>query len=121
MLNSGEIIGYLPRPAVLNGIEAAYGLYVQGSSMAPRFDDGDPIFATNSKISRPPKIGDDVIVYMHDGEDDERATAVLIKRLVRRTAEYIELEQFNPAMAFKINARKVMRIDRVVPWSELLS
>lgn len=124
MLNTGEIQGYLPRPTVLNHLrDAVYGLYVQGSSMAPRFEDGETIFVTATKQARPPRIGDDVVVYIRDVEEDdgERASAVLVKRLVRRTAEYTELEQFNPAVTFRIPADRVLKMDRVIPWSELLS
>lgn len=123
MLNTGETIGYLPRPAILNGVTAAYGLYVQGSSMAPRFDDGEVVFVTDSTKARPPKIGDDVVVYLRDMERDDglSAAAVLVKRLVRRTASYTELEQFNPGLTFKIEAEKILRIDRVIPWAELLA
>jgi SOS-response transcriptional repressor LexA len=123
MLNTGETAGYLPRPPVLNGQTSAYGLNVQGSSMAPRFDDGETIFATDSRKTRPARIGDDVVVYLRDfSEDDgQTAQAVLVKRLVRRTAAYTELEQFSPAHTFKIPADKILRLDRVIPWSELLS
>lgn len=124
MLNSGSVIEYRPRPVVLEGQRHAYGLYVQGSSMAPRFEDGEMVFASDSRNSRPARIGDDVIVYIRDidAEDDgESACAVLVKRLVRRSASYIELEQYNPACTFKIDTTAVRRIDRVYPWGELLS
>lgn len=123
MLNTGETIGYLPRPSVLNGVSAAYGLYVQGSSMSPRYDDGETIFVTNSKLARPPRIGDDVVVYLRDCDDDdgERASAALVKRLVRRSASFTELEQFNPPLTFRVESDKIVRIDRVIPWAELLS
>lgn len=124
MLNSGSVIEYRPRPTVLEGKRFAYGLYVQGSSMSPRFEDGEMVFASDSRASRPAQIGDDVIVYVLDPEeidDGETACAVLVKRLVRRTATYVELEQFNPACTFKIDAGLIRRIDRVYPWGELLS
>lgn len=124
MLNSGNVIEYYARPTVLNGQKFAYGLYVQGSSMAPRFEEGEAIFASDSRYTRPPRIGDDVIVYILDPEehdDGERACAVLVKRLVRRTADYVELQQFNPPEIFKISNNVIRRIDRVYPWGELLS
>lgn len=123
MLNTGDVIGYLPRPPVLNGQEAAYGLYVQGSSMAPRYDDGDTIFATDCRKSRPPRIGDDVVVYLRDVDvdDGETAVAVLVKRLVRRSSSVIELQQYEPAMTFTIESDRVLRLDRVIPLRELLS
>lgn len=123
MLNTDQIIGYLPRPTVLNGHDHVYGLYVQGSSMYPRFSDGDTIFVQNSLRGRPPRIGDDVVIYLRDMDvdDGETAAAVLVKRLVRRSASWCELEQFSPAMNFRIEADRVLRVDRVIPWGELLS
>lgn len=120
-LNQGEIIDYARRPTVLNGQVGAYGLYVQGESMFPRFNDGDLIFVSSG--GRPPRIGDDVVVYMRDQEDDDgkRASGVLVKRLARRTADFYELQQFNPDISFKIEARRVVKVDRVIPWGELLS
>lgn len=122
-LNTGDIIERLPRPAALAGVSHAYGLYVQGGSMAPRFEHGETLFVTDSTKSRPARIGDDVVVYIRDCEHDdgERAAAVLVKRLVRRSASYVELEQFNPAMTFKVDADLVLRVDRIIPWGELLS
>src|SRR3546814_12649499 len=66
--------------------------------------------------------GDDVVVYLrplHPEDDDgERARAVLVKRLIRRTSGYIELEQFQPARTFKLDAAEIVRIARVIPRSE---
>ena len=125
MLNTGSVIEYRARPVVLQGQRFTYGLYVQGMSMVPRFGDGEVVFASDSRHSRPAQIGDDVIVYVldpdHENDDGESACAVLVKRLVRRTATYVELEQFNPACTFKIDRQLVRRIDRVFPWGELLS
>lgn len=88
--------------------------------MSPRFEHGESAFVERG---RPPRIGDEVVVYMRDKRDDdgERASGVLVKRLVRSSASYIELEQFNPAITFKIAQEDIVRIDRVIPWAELLS
>lgn len=119
-LNSGEIVTYFRRPGVLNGRTDIYGLFIQGSSMYPRFSEGETAFV---ETRRPPRVGDDVVVYlrMPDEELGERASCVLIKRLVRRTGTHVELEQFNPPVTFRLPAQRVARIDRVVPWTELLS
>lgn len=119
-LNSGEVIGYFQRPSVLNGRANVYGLYIQGSSMSPRYEHGESAFVEKGK---PPRIGDEVVVYMRCPETDDGATSsgVMIKRLARMTADYVELEQFNPPVTFKIERSRVLRIDRVIPWAELLS
>lgn len=121
MLNSGEAIGYLKRPVLLNGRDDVYGLYVHGSSMEPAHMAGSTIIA---EMRRPPRIGDDVVVYLRpDGEEDDghRARAVLVKRLVRRGASWIELEQFSPAATFRLDACQYVRIDRVMTLGDLLA
>lgn len=118
-LNTGEIIGYLKRPVMLDGRTDVYGLYVQGSSMAPRHRDGATIFVERK---RPPRIGDDVVVYLvaPDEHDGERPACVLVKTLEKKTAGYVELRQYTPDATFKIPAGRVARIDRVIPWDELV-
>lgn len=120
MLNTGDVVGYLRRPVLLDGRADIYGIYVQGSSMSPRHRDGATLFVEQRK---PAKIGDDVVVYLRvpDEHDGERASAVLVKTLVRKTSVFVELEQYNPALIFRLPADRVMRMDRVVTLDELVS
>lgn len=120
LLDQGDVIDYFRRPQALTGRADVYGVYIQGGSMSPRFDEGEIAFVDGK---RPPQIGDDVVVYLRqfNGHDGEQLTACLIKRLVRRTASYVELEQFNPATTFRIEIEKIAKIHRVIPWAELLS
>ena len=115
-LDTGDVIGWAKRPTPLAGRADVYAVYVQGASMYPRYDGGDLAYGEEK---RPPHIGDDVIVYLRNGED--RAGACLIKRLVRRSASYVELEQFNPACTFKIDTARILKMHRVIPYGELLS
>lgn len=119
-LNTGTVDFYVKRPVLLNEKPEAYGLIVAGVSMEPRHRDGETIVVDpKGRV----KGGDDVVVYLRpkgDDDDGARARAVLVKRLVRRTSGYIELEQYTPAITFRVEAEEVLRIDRVVPWSELL-
>lgn len=123
MLNSGEIIGYAKRPTMLDGRADAYGLYVQGSSMYPAYAEGAFLVAEGKK---PPRVGDDVVVYLRarDEEDhdvgEDRVRLVMVKRLVRRSHSFLELEQFTPPLKFRIDATDVLRIDRILTMSELL-
>lgn len=121
-LNRAEVVQYAKRPVLLNGKAHAYGLYVSGSSMEPRHRDGEIVLADPKGRLHS---GDDVIVYLRpltpEEDDGETARAVLVKRLVRRTSTYVELEQYQPAKVFRIEMAQVVRIDRVIPWSELLS
>lgn len=114
-----ETIDHFERPPAYVG-KAIYGFYIAGQSMEPRWDAGDPAYADPK---RQPQIGDDVVVYLvrPDGADGDALEAVLIKRLVRQSASYIELEQFNPAMTFTIDRKKVKALHRVIPRRELLT
>ena len=120
-LNRAEVVDYVKRPSLLNHKSKVYGLIVSGSSMEPRHMDGETIIAdAEGRV----KNGEDVVVYLRprDGSDDgETARMVMVKRLVRRTSTYIELEQYTPALTFRVDMTDVLRIDRVMPWSEVLS
>lgn len=119
-LDQSEVLGYLRRPPALEGRKDVYGVYIAGASMFPRFSEGEAVFVDPK---RPPMIGDDVIVYLvgPDEHEGERITTVLVKRLRRRTAQYVELEQFNPACSFRLETAKVRTMHRIIPAGELLS
>lgn len=121
-LNRAEVVQYARRPVILNGNASAYGLYVSGSSMEPRHMDGELLLIDPKGRVRS---GEDVVVYLRpvEAEDDngEAARAVLVKRLIRRSSTYVELEQFEPRKTFRIDAADIVRIDRVIPWTELLT
>lgn len=111
------------RPPGLMGRRDVYGLYIVGDSMEPRTWSGeleifDPV--------RPPSIGDFVAVYLrtarteegvdHDGEATVR---VLYKRLLKRGSNYIELEQYNPPLIFRIPIAHVAKMHRAMRKDEL--
>jgi phage repressor protein C with HTH and peptisase S24 domain len=111
-LHLGEVLEYLARPPQLAGDSDAYAVTVVGDSMAPRFEPGEHAFVSpRSSVS----IGDDVIVQLtgSGGAEAGRVTMVLIKRLVRRSAAYVELCQFNPPLTFRVPVERVAAIHRV--------
>lgn len=112
-LHLGEVLDYLTRPASLEGDPRAYALTVISDSMAPRFEPGERI-AVSPKAAV--SVGDDVIVQLRgEGEDQEadRIVQVLVKRLVRRSASYVELRQFNPDSSFQVPAARIASIHKV--------
>lgn len=116
-LNLDEIVDHIRRPVSLRNKRNIYALSVVGASMSPRFDPGDPAYIDPTAT---PRIGDDVVVYLRRLEDDaERVFSVLIKRLVKRTAAFVQLEQFNPPMTFELPVDRVERVHRVIPWREI--
>lgn len=119
-LNTGDVLTYFKRPSILNGQKDIYGVFVAGSSMDPRYGEGEAVIVDGK---RPPRVGDDVVVYLRVPDEDmgERDACVLIKRLVRRGADFIELRQFNPPTTFRIAGERVSKVHRVIPASELFS
>jgi hypothetical protein len=103
-LRLSEVLDYLARPPSLAADPEAYAVEITGTSMNPRFEPGERAFVSPKS---PVRIGDDVIVQLKqahpEGSDfTDTVTAVLIKRLVKRNAEYIELRQFNPDQTFRV-------------------
>lgn len=121
MLNSGDTIEYVARPAILKRKEVAYALYVQGSSMHPSLKEGSMHVAVKGRTIRS---GDDVVVYLkansgHE-DDNERARAVLVKEYIRATGHFYELRQYQPYKEFRIPRDEVSRIDRILTTNEML-
>lgn len=83
----GVVQAYVERPWFLMGVPAAYAIYIQNDSMEPVFRHGHLAYVNPSV---PPSPGDDVVIHLKDGQG-------FVKRLVRRTARALIVEQFNPA------------------------
>lgn len=110
-LHLGEVLDYLGRPQSLTGDPEAYAVEIVGESMAPRFEPGERAFVSPRS---PVRVGDDVVVQLNNGTDDaKRVTMVLIKRIERRSATFVELRQFNPAKTFKVPVERIRSIHRV--------
>lgn len=119
-LDMSEAVEFVRRPPGLVSRRDAYALIVAGSSMSPRYEDGEMLLVDPR---RPPAPGQDVIVQMVDdsGQDGaDRVVCVMVKRLVRRSASWIELEQFNPRVTFRLDMANVKAIHRVVTMTEML-
>jgi phage repressor protein C with HTH and peptisase S24 domain len=119
LVGQADVIDHFTRPPGYASKTGLYGLYVAGPSMEPRWESGDPLYVDPK---RPPAIGDDVVVYLMQpsGEDNE-LEAVLLKRLARQSPTFVELEQFNPALTFRVERRRIKAIHRVIPRRELLA
>ncbi len=121
IVEPNNIIQYVDCPRFLEGVDTAYALYIQGDSMWPRYEQGDMVVVDPR---RPPAPGEDVIVQLHGEEERSdggpHIACALIKRLIRRSGGYVELRQFNPDTIFRIEARRVHSIHRVVPLADLL-
>ena len=109
-LEPDRTIGQVARPASLAADRDAYAVTIVGDAMWPRFRPGRHLLVSSAA---PVAIGDDVLVRLI-GDGDDRRAMVLIKELVRRTASFVELRQFNPDIIFRVEARAITAIHKVV-------
>lgn len=119
-LDFNEIVDYARRPASLDNRRDVYCLYWRGHSMSPRFEPGEIGYIDPS---RPPGIRDYAVLQLRkpDDTEGERVARVIAKRLVRTTASFYELEQFNPPTTFRVPREMVKHIHRVMSLDELVS
>lgn len=112
---NGEVVDYVLRPPGIARARNVFAIYVVGSSMAPRYEEGDLVFV---HPDRPPLNGCDVLVELHD--EAEPGTC-LIKRLVGRTPSKLLLEQYNPRRRdIEIPLKRVRLVYRILTAAELL-
>lgn len=113
---NGEVVDYVLRPPGIERARNVFAIYVHGSSMAPRFEEGDLVFV---HPGRPPVNGCDVLVEL-TGEDESHGPCY-IKRLVRRTPTKLVLQQFNPARSdIEIPLKRLRVLYRILTPAELL-
>lgn len=113
---NGEPMAWVPVPPQLSEVRDPYGVYVVGSSMEPRYFQGDCLYVNPIK---PPKNGDFVVVQMHPDEDG-KAPVAFVKRLVKTTSTQVFLEQYHPEpKVFPIPRDSVRTIHKVVGMGEI--
>lgn len=112
---NGDVVDYVRRPPGLMHSKRAFAIYVVGSSMEPRYEDGDLVYLNPD---RPPRPGDDVVVQMRP--NGHGAGDCYIKRLVRRTPSQWVCRQFNPAGEVTYQADEVDRVFKVMTSAELM-
>lgn len=111
----GGIIDYVLRPAVLENVKDAYGIYVEGDSMDPAHPHGELRII---HPHRPCQIGDTVVIVASYSEDGPHEA--WIKRLVKRTGDKIVVEQFNPKATIEFDRRFVLSCHKVLTMNDLL-
>jgi len=111
---NGDIIDTIPRPMNLVGAPKAYAVYIVGDSMEPRYYSGE---LAHVHPGKPVTIGAFVLVQIRPDHDGETPKAV-VKRLIKRSATKITLEQYNPAKKFDIKTDDIVSIHRVVGSGE---
>ena len=111
---NGEVIEMTSRPPNLAGAAQAYAVYVVGDSMEPRYHSGELVYV---HPGRPVDVGAYVLVQVKPAHDGDAPKAV-VKRLVRRSATKVTLEQFNPKKTIELKTSDIISIHRVVGSGE---
>lgn len=111
---NGEIIDRIAAPPGLRGAKNAYAVYVVGSSMEPRYFEGETVYIHPGK---PVRQGDFVLVQLKPKVDGE-AYEGIVKRLISKGASKVVVEQYNPPLTIEYNAEEVREIHRIVMGGE---
>lgn len=112
---NGEIAGHVRRPPGIAHLRNVFALHILSDSMVPRYDPGELIYCGG----REPVPGDHVVIEMFPDEGSKVGKAY-VKKLIRRTASEIEVQQYNPTKVFTYNRYAVKNVWRVIPPRELL-
>lgn len=115
LIIEAQVIDRIPCPPHLMGVKGIYGIYVEGESMSPMHNPGEPRIV---HPGRPVLPGDSVVVQTrHWNEDPGQG---YIKLFRRRKGESILLEQLNPKITLEIPVKYVVSIHHVLTMSEVL-
>lgn len=118
-LNAGDVVDRASRPPSLQGNMKAYGLYVEGMSMAPAYNHGDFAVADPTKKVRP---GDRIVVVVAQSDHEEAERMAYIKEFVRQTSERLTVKQYSPERELHFDMKRVVpgSIHRLLTMAELM-
>ncbi len=110
---SESAVDYLRVPSNVLNMKDAYALWVDGISMIPKFEPGEPIIGAPHRPVRP---NDFVIAQVYQNG----SLAALVKRFVSKNEHRIKLQQFNEPSFIEIPHQEVYRLDRILTTAEIL-
>lgn len=90
-----DVMEWVKRPVILEGVPDSYGIYVLGDSMIPAYRPGDMALV---HPRRPLERDTDIVLYDNDHRTGEAKS--MIKRLLSFNDRQLKLEQYNPANVF---------------------
>lgn len=111
-ITNGEPHDWLLRPAVLIGVNEAYAVIAAGSSMEPRYFDGEVVFVHPGRRVAPGR-HTFVVVQFYPQEEGEAPKAV-IKKYERQTGSELILSQYNPPEELRFPIETVKSIHLIV-------
>ncbi|MBA3667316.1 MAG: helix-turn-helix transcriptional regulator [Sphingomonas sp.] len=111
MLDRTIVVDRIARPDSLASDAHGYAVTVLGDAMWPRYRPGRRLIVSPRA---PVAIGDDVLVELRHDNGQETTVTALIKELVRRSAGFLELRQYNPDIEFRVDAADISAIHKIV-------
>ena len=108
-------IDWTRRMPGLIGASTVFALYCVGESMAPWRQPGDLIYVSRT---RPPQVGSHVVVMMEPARSGD-APVCYVRKLIRSTADQIDLEQYFPRRVTPVPRERCLEILRVMEWEEI--
>ncbi len=112
---TSDPVDYVRRAPGLATARDAYALYVENSSMEPRFPPGELVFI---HPGRPVRSGDIVVLQVQNAEHEPIET--YIKVMVRRANGDVICRQYNPEAEIRFVGKTVLRVHRVLTMAEVL-
>jgi phage repressor protein C with HTH and peptisase S24 domain/DNA-binding transcriptional regulator YiaG len=110
---NGEVINHIARPRALANAKNIFSLYVDGTSMYPRFRERDLVIVQKAA----PASGDDVVIELKPKfEGGEHPS--FIKEYVGKRANRIVVRQFNPKKELSFDVKEILNLFRVIPFRE---
>jgi phage repressor protein C with HTH and peptisase S24 domain len=114
--NNGEPVDYVDRPPSLVHRSRVYCIYVDGDSMAPAHMDGDLLFID---AGRKPFPGRDALIELNQ-ESDGQPLRAFIKRVVKLTPEYVELQEYRPKeRTFRLPRTRIRNLHLVLKNTDM--
>ncbi|WP_376703772.1 helix-turn-helix transcriptional regulator [Mesorhizobium sp. ISC25] len=112
---NGQPAGYVQRPPGIRHLRNVFALHVLSDSMVPRYEPGEMIYC-GGREALP---GDHVVIETLPEQNEQNGKA-FIKKLVKRTAAELIVEQYNPPKTLTFNRYAIKNVFRVIPLKELL-
>jgi phage repressor protein C with HTH and peptisase S24 domain len=110
---NGEVINHISRPKSLANAKNVFSLYIDGTSMYPRFRERDLVIVQKAA----PSAGDDVVIELKpktDGGDHPS----YIKEFISMRGNTITVRQFNPPKELTFAVSEIENLFRVIPFKE---
>lgn len=107
-----DIVDYGERIPSLIHAKNAYGLYMQGDSMSPRFEEG---WLLQVNPNRPTRSGDNVVLRVKD----QQSSVAYVKTLVSRNESTLAARQFHPEGIQEWPHDRIISIHRIIGVTEM--